>query len=243
MATPIDGINGTLGENLVLYLDFDGNIEDKSENTINIEEVGSINYSQDKDGKEGAVEFTQGNYIRTLSDLLAFQNVDVSFSFWVKTDLNTDDQYILYRPDLGYNCYIDDDNKLLRGTYGGTTTGDVSFNDLYGEWTHIFCGIDENAKFVRYVNGVKKYSGNIPSSIFCTLGNPTYIGRGSFDSRGLKDSLDELRIYDRSLSEEEILELYEMGVNYGMPGTTNNQVFWGDKDIKIYNNQEKEEIE
>jgi len=91
--------------------------------------------------------------------------------------------------------------------YSANTTGGVSLN----EWHHVV-GVYDRQNVSIYVDGVRfegeKYTGNIrDSSIDVWVGQDMQYAARSFNG-----TLDELRIYNESLSTEQILSNYQAGL-------------------------------
>jgi parallel beta-helix repeat protein len=89
-----------------------------------------------------------------------------------------------------------------------TTTGGVSV----GEWHHIV-GVYDRQNVSVYVDGVRTegeaYTGDIrDSSVDVLVGKDTYYSQ----ARALNGSIDELKIYNFSLSEEQIIANYQAGL-------------------------------
>src|SRR3989344_5328974 len=98
---------------------------------------------------------------------------------------------------------------------GGTATFVASANVLESyKWTHVAGTVDKQSGYIRiYINGVLKsssYSASMPSSTFFDPPGSINIGGGSggFKFNGL---IDDVRIYNRALSPDEIKRLYNIG--------------------------------
>ena len=90
------------------------------------------------------------------------------------------------------------------------TSGVVSV----GNWMHVVAtrsGSNDNGKFKMYVNGNFETSTNFNQSV--NYGSNSYIGRTFNSDKYLPGDLDDLRIYDRVLSDTEIQALYNLGSN------------------------------
>ena len=91
-----------------------------------------------------------------------------------------------------------------------TSSGVVSV----GNWMHVVAtrsGSNDNGKFKMYVNGNFETSTNFNQSV--NYGSNSYIGRTFNSDKYLPGDLDDLRIYDRVLSDTEIQALYDLGSN------------------------------
>jgi hypothetical protein len=75
-----------------------------------------------------------------------------------------------------------------------------------GAWYHVV-GVYDGSHIVTYVNGVAGARGAYSGEPYLALG-PLYIGDEGDGGTDLPGTLDEIRIYDRALSPEEVAELY-----------------------------------
>jgi len=97
-------------------------------------------------------------------------------------------------------------------SYSANTSGAVSL----GEWHHIV-GVYDRQNVSLYVDGVKTegdaYNGDIRNSSV-----DIFVGRDSyFSNRMFNGSVDEFRIYNESLSEDQILANYQAGLDGHSP--------------------------
>lgn len=145
----------------------------------------------------------------------------ISISFWMYVDSTGDYYRILSKEnnDDGY-CFMWDNSspRLLRFAimtggvqrYGTSNIGAISS----GSWIHIV-GVYDKEKIIIYVNGVLQsgytaYSGNI--GLYGNL----YIGKYSAGASLYFDGLlDEIRIYNRALTSEEVGTLYKQSSRRG----------------------------
>lgn len=120
----------------------------------------------------------------------------------------------------GYSLIQKPDNTLLFGVRNSGASigrGDSSTTMSMNKWFHVV-GTYDGSKVSIYVNGLLEDEN--PYSNTITYGsNPIEIGRyrahpdDGYDFDGL---IDEVRIYDRALSEKEVFDLYENGIKGGM---------------------------
>jgi uncharacterized repeat protein (TIGR01451 family) len=87
------------------------------------------------------------------------------------------------------------------------TWADTTSNINNGEW-HNIVGVYNNAKAIIYFDGAKQ--GEVPKPVITTNNLPLEIGRYGQDNKYAFDgAIDEIRIYNRALSDSEIKANYE----------------------------------
>ncbi|OQY02885.1 MAG: hypothetical protein B6I20_06115, partial [Bacteroidetes bacterium 4572_117] len=210
---------------LIAYYPFNGNANDESGNNYH-GTMNSITFSTGFDGQaNSAVDFNGVGNI-DFGDLAAVEGLSkASFAFWYKTP-NNDSEHIISK----YNSNIDGVNLFKIGVDPGLyaqsyvgglalATGPTSFPSI-SSWSFIvvtFDGTETNATdiFKYYLNG--EILQNIiadPSHIVTTLPNNTASFKfgSSIQSDGTENfsdgTLDNVRIYDRVITESEIQSLF-----------------------------------
>jgi prepilin-type N-terminal cleavage/methylation domain-containing protein len=98
------------------------------------------------------------------------------------------------------------------GTYGGNSSPYQGFDSgsilTAGEWTHVVLVRDlSNMKLYWYKDGKLANSVNANYTSATASSNDAYIGHGYVSD--YQGEIDDVRIYDRALSEDEVEELYE----------------------------------
>ncbi len=196
-----------------------GTVSDKSGNNISL----NVNNTTASAGKVGqALSFNGTN-----SNLQAYNNSlnlnsDLSFSFWVKTT-TTRTEAILSKYDSsgsesGYmlkinNGYLETQiGNANLAVYGGRTSTDIKkIND--GAWHHVavVIGLGKDVRF--YVDGLLSSVGNSVTKAG-SLASPFQIGSEPFGFYGsyFNGSLDEVRVYNQSLSLAEIQAVLALGL-------------------------------
>ncbi|MBI9018048.1 MAG: hypothetical protein JEZ07_12400 [Phycisphaerae bacterium] len=174
--------------------------------------AGRINTAIDFDGTDDYVD------LGTDADLKpAFP---VSISAWVNLDTIGACTVVSLDDPSGSNYYgifleITSAGKavLSYGDGGGVTTSDIrsiegSTTLTTGKWYHIAGVIRDTYDMDLYVNGINEngsYSGTGGELQYSTTGH-SFIGDADLDG-----SIDDVRIYDRSLSYADVSTLYELG--------------------------------
>ena len=107
---------------------------------------------------------------------------------------------------------------------GGGNGGTVSISTLeIGKWQHVIATEDSSGNVVLYKNGVaiKTGSTDVPASVSRTS---SFIAQSNWAADGYFDGkMDDVRVYNRALSTDEITRLYDLGAttHVGTTITTN----------------------
>lgn len=211
---------------LVLYFPFNGNANDESDNKINgtvngpsltVDRFGNENKAYAFDGVDdfifiGNPPALQINQAITISAWIKIQGTPFSVYLLSKIGVNVNGSY------EGYDFLTYKNGLVNQYSHGlilsGPTTGLIYAEGswLPEEWVYTTVSLeDDHCKL--YVNGEKildKTGAKSLHDIDPTIGN-FIIGKSSV--AGLENpfqgSIDELTIYNRALSEQEVLDLYE----------------------------------
>lgn len=175
----------------------------------------------------GALQFTGGSNQHAITTDSSIFDADpgdvVSVSFWFKRNAMQGDpwEYLLFKEAhcTGWTFDIDNgalwfvlstsNNHCTSPAHYHAIANDVRYDD--GEWHHAVGIIDRPAGQIRlYVDGNLKAT---TSSINSAAGNPGYdfpfrFGADWENNRNYKGMLDDVRIYDRALTLQEIGTLY-----------------------------------
>ncbi len=170
------------------------------------------------DGKFGkALNFDGVNDYVIKNPFSDFPSTEITAEFWMKSsdtvNRGTPISYAASSSDNEFLIYNYQGFRIYRGS-NYKITG-VSAND--GSWHHIVVtwrGSDGQIKV--YKDGVQVYSGTLASGTTITDGGSFVIAQeqdsvgNDFEStQAFKGIMDEVRIYNRSLTQEEISDLYD----------------------------------
>lgn len=198
----------SLWDGLVSYFSFDLNAEDNwgdNDGTVNgaTHEIngGQVGGAYEFDGTDDYVSY--GNI--TDSD-------EWTIALWFKNNIEwdgTQNLLIQWYTNVSGNNYIKtvdwQGNHSMTAKLYGSSSGNIYWNGSYqDEWGHISLTYGDN-NFTIYGNGVPIESRVINNSKWIHDFN---ISRTTWDG-----SIDEVRIYNRSLSDNEISELYNRSYN------------------------------
>jgi hypothetical protein len=226
---PTARIPSSLKNGLVAYYPFDGHANDQSGNshhgvvhgglTSTTDRFGLTNRAYSFDGTSAHITIDNGQTFHfannfsisfwiyasptqgSVSTLLSKSHADPCCSEWTIESASSNNNY--------YSMYV----MQVSATWGTSVPLPVSPSS----WTHVVV-IKENANLKSYINGVFqskttstdwriKSNGNSPLYLGATYDSVSSGGRGFFHG-----SLDEIYIYNRSLSSSEIRQVYKIDV-------------------------------
>lgn len=201
-----------LTNGLVAYYPFNGNANDESGNgrdgTVN--GVG-ITYESNQLGSNSAYAHFAGGGFVSISPTPFNVNSDYSVSFWVKLDgtANPVNNFISTANDgqggLNIRCVP---NSPVGWAFmpDGPTGIDSTPPTNYVAWHSVVC-IRQNSLIFLYIDAALKAGGNISQATVDS--GSLWVGReeGGADY-DLEGSIDNVRIYNRALSSNEVAELY-----------------------------------
>ena len=172
---------------------------------------GSANAPQWTDGAQGGgLLFDDGGDDRvTVASAAPFQTpAALSLSAWVRLPTSNIYRAIVDVRDAagdGYNLYVSDGSKGFLRINGDTVLGSKTVAD--GQWHHLV-GVYDGSLLRLYVDGVLDGT-TLGSSTSIDVAAPLRLGRnfagGGFSFNG---RLDTVTVYDRSLSEIEVFDLF-----------------------------------
>ncbi len=217
-------------DGLVGWWPFNGNANDESGNGNDGVMVGGISNADDRFGNSSSAFLFDG--ISGYIDLPSLNNqpyTPITYSAWVivnsyfpssfghkfRSIIGRNTAFVLENGVIGFYA----DNNVNGGSYdnnftmwrGGGQTGPTPFSDslpLLNEWTHIAYAQNAEGDWKWYINGIHTNSGN-----FTDLQNDYnyfQIG-GCNNSTGnyfWNDKLDDIGLWNRALTEQEIQNLY-----------------------------------
>jgi hypothetical protein len=202
---------GTIPTNgLVAYYPFNGNANDHSGNNNN-GTVHGATLTADRHGVSNRAYLFDGidNYIEISHSSSMNLSQQISISFWAKFETSAD-YYWPYHIIEKYGCWGIGQREF--DIVGGISTsiGDFNFFLLNFEverFYHIVMAYN-GSLLKSYVNGVLSESTSASGLIITNLNN-IYIGKYTLgDGYFFDGTLDDIRIYNRALTDQEISALY-----------------------------------
>lgn len=193
---------------LVAHYTFDGDARDSSGNgnhgtvhgaTLVEDRFGMAGKAYRFDGRDDYIEVERHSFIKP-------QRQEISVAAWLKLSENTGTTKVVYAHDFHITQSVERIGFVISTPSTNTAYKDISYN----EWLH-FVGIYDGNEIRVYINGAENPARVAhPGSIFDPEpGINLNFGR-SFMSTGEDywvGIIDDFRIYDRILTDEEINEL------------------------------------
>jgi parallel beta-helix repeat protein len=220
-----DAEPGDITEGLVLWLPFNGNFDDVSGSGYIVTNYGA-EPADDKDGNDESAYYFDGagNYMSVNWNPSPIEGAEQSFTMaaWIRTSDNVGRHWI-FGDDSGYNHFIfglgaaePDSGTSYKSINWRDSTGEGRFywnigGPLNGDWSHIAATYDAATDEVHiYWNGQLNASNTVAWGI--TDIDILYIGRGHSRDEDtpeyFKGEIDDIRVYDRALTQGEIQTLY-----------------------------------
>jgi hypothetical protein len=209
---------------LVIYYSFDevsDIVADQSGKGHDSVVVGDV--TAEAEGKiGGAANFANGGYLDLDGPNIAAEDIPTSamtLAAWIKI-ANTGGDHEIFNARASDETWImhpepksSGDIRWLLRSYGGTTifqirTGTVTWD----EWLHFAGTYDkDSAKAALYINGelIEEMDVASPADIAGDWGLGARVGKTIDDARPFTGLMDELRMYTRALSQDEILTIMQ----------------------------------
>ncbi len=208
---------------LVAHYKFDGDLTDSSGNGLDGTEVGTITFSTGQLDQMAEFDGNSGITVST-SPLLNFGKGDFSVALWLREDGDgkapTFQMSVIEKGDesaKGYKIRNQGGAGATLGWWKGDNTG------LNGPWGSLFPKSElHHVVFVRtssdatvrtWIDGERRIAAtgsgdvDINNTGNLTIGYSAFPARGSVDGNNLLGAIDDLRIYNYALSEDEIIEI------------------------------------
>jgi len=221
-----------LYDNCVLWLPFTRNLR------AGINDTDTEVYDRSPFGNHGTIHGAVWQTLPSGKSALSFDGVDdyvdcgndeslnitdaITIEAWVKSSGSADPQPIVDKMKSGSNenwvLRLKSDNKAYFFLHEGHKREIASKTVLdIGKWYHIV-GTYDGSIMKIFINGIMENSTtDVGSSILTNANVPVSIGRATEYNEFFNGLIDEVRIYNRALSEEEIKRLYELTrVFYGV---------------------------
>lgn len=186
---------------LIAWYPLNGTLEDYSGNKIVLQNNGSV---VNTSGKIGSCYYFNNSYT-TFNNVLLGTKI-FSICFWMKQ--NSPGAWSdIFSTNSGLFRLEVTDNKSIYRMYGTgpIAEGTVVFDTISdGVWTHMTLVSDGN-KWYSYINGNLNKSGNCVDKTI--TGDLMYLGARGSGGMNWNGYLNDIRIYDHSLSVKEIKEI------------------------------------
>jgi len=200
----------------ILELKFDGNLDDTSGNGHTAQWVGGT--GSFVKGIEGQAVDLNGAYIEVLDSPLLSGMDELTISIWTRKNAAEDTGYLI---DLNgaYSVWVLLDEHGYSRNPGGTvttTSNTKSANkwpakNIVNDGWHHYVIVYNGSTLISYVDGVYFTAGiSALTGAVKTTGNSLLIGK-KYDSPNIWEGyIDEVKIYDKALTQEEIHRGFEL---------------------------------
>lgn len=187
--------------------DNDGTTSDGGGTTLDCTSGGQFGYGCDFDGTNDEIQVTQSSEIN-------LSGTGMTASFWIQDDNWTATQQRIIYKNNNYECYNTTSQLICRVYLSGDEWADGATYSLSNlptnEWVHVTFTYEAPQTGKLFINGIHAdtntyYSGRGETQKSST--NDIYIGSGNTFHFADAD-LDEIRLYNRTLSPQEISALY-----------------------------------
>lgn len=219
-----------LQNGLVARYDFNSNVNDLTGNNHDGTIVNTLRYTEDRFGNpNSAIKFNgDGSYIK-INDDGKFSTPQISISLWFKS--NSDDLQVLigkrkfeddgtpsggaqYQFFINYDLYPGIGSNLVGNTSSCTNATSSSYinsvDPICSErWYHAVITYDGTYHKI-YINGVLKRNEACNFNSFLQCSSELRLGIWwALDKRPFNGLMDDVRWYNRSLTKDEVLALYD----------------------------------
>ena len=203
-------------DDLVAWYKLDGNGNDE-QNNWDLTEYGTVSYGTDRHSNSNSCCYLNGSsYLEVLNfnRNSGTAGTPFSISFWCKSSLTSTQSCISNRlssaSSMNFFCALISGLNYGQSAYGSSVVT-VNSSSSYSttEWFH-YCLISDGTSYINlYLNNSlvdnQPFTGNLNDA----LTSPLTIGRTSYNtSNYLTGYMDDIRIYNRILTTDEITLLY-----------------------------------
>ena len=206
--------NVTIDTTLLAHYAFEGNLNDNSSYNRHLTEVGSnITYSaaDNQSNKSGQAALFNGTDTYAYTDNISISSTDnFTIAFWVRPDSPNMSQWdsVMSTGDStsGGRFQIDySGNHNIRFVVSGATLSMALDNNTWNHFVYTKTYTSTSNKLQFYKNGSSQGS----SAPVVTRWDKLKIGLNRNGGGYWKGYIDELKIYNRTFSTQEVLDLYE----------------------------------
>jgi hypothetical protein len=192
-------------DGLVGWWPFNGNANDESGNGNN-GVVNGATLTEDRNGAPNAAYSFDGvNDFIVTNEINFGSNGDYSISVWAKINVayssGAPQHYLVANATTMNGAYLNTDAN--QNQFGCNS---IFTSNTLGEWHH-FLGVKQNEIFSLIIDNI-----NVGSTQGCMSnlvdGNPIYFGNSSVNTEFTNGFIDDIAIYNRALTEQEIQNLY-----------------------------------
>jgi hypothetical protein len=207
---------------LVAYYPFNGNARDESGN-VNDGVVNGATLTEDRFKNSRKAYYFNGahDYIEIPSTPLLNMHNQITISAWINPEMQIAGGIVSKvggpNGNYGYQFLIADSNSQIHFQFnsdGDPSGGNWNVNNyhsnaeiLTGKWNYIAATYDNNTIAI-YFNGILIGTKVVGAHVFASSSSSLRISSDCNNNVFFKGSMDDIRIYDRALTEKEIQHLY-----------------------------------
>ena len=203
----------------ILEVTFDDGIEDSGPNGLSLSTRGTA-HVEDRNGDAGAARDFDGQDDQIVTERSDALRVDTNFSFsgWIAPDGNgrggVAAQGTIFDTTGNWQIYADENEVVFNSNNNGGVFRDAPRIDLGGAtdiWHHVAFTWD-NGIVKGYKNGVLQYTFDAASKGITKINatsDGVKIGSDEFRGDYFSGGIDDVRIYDETLTQGEVLALAE----------------------------------
>ena len=204
MAIVTDGLvlylHGACGKNnpaTRVWKDLSGNGNDG--------QLMNFNFTEDSGWVDGGLRFDGVDDYVTGTELRISDKAN-ALELWVYT--NSDNPQVFYATNLGLGCGINVRKEITLAAPNSKRAATFK-NFIFGQWNHVVINYDQHQNPTAYFNSKPAEYGGVGNWAYRL--NEYRIGAHQGGTRPLEGKIGLIRIYNRALTDEEILQNYRAG--------------------------------
>ena len=208
-----ESINSSSEDALALHYTFNHDIENTinfaNNNHTNIPSIGVIPNNFIDDERGSVLNLDNSTTFIRANGPIASTN-EVSISFWVKPNTSIGylvNQYQSTGTSYGVRILSGNNVSIFNDTTGVSNNTHFPTQIEGYQWHHVVAGHNEDGWFM-YVNGERAGYGLISGEGPSSVGGNIIIGQRGNNTSFYGGKLDDVRIYNRALSTDEIKQIY-----------------------------------
>jgi hypothetical protein len=214
-----------LADNLLAYWSFDtSSWLDSTPNAYNLTQVGD-NVSVGTGIIDGDASFSGGGtYLKSDPSFNPLSGTEFSVSGWLKTTsvgtIVSGNSGGIYGFDISWSNSQPDQPRFLVGSNNSYEICQGNINISNDAWHHFVGTYNQNGNITLYIDGNLNHqitaSGNSPNGCLNGVGINNDADGNGYGAGGAAQ-IDEVAIWNRELSAEEVTKLYNSGAGYAYP--------------------------
>lgn len=206
--------NIDVSKNLNAYYPFDGDIKDKSGYKRDLKASGTLYYSYPDAVAGKSLKFTKQQYLTTSNFTAGWDKITISL--WLKTTAPSENYKListaLWPPGSGWmlgtqypEAWAERGVSIRKNSNFRRYTGFVA-----NQWNHLVLSYDRT-NFIEYINGEISYAEKLINGPRIGSGTKLMIGAWlPYTAYNYSGLMDEVRIYNKSLTASEVKTLYSL---------------------------------